>query len=130
MPFGQALQAFAQSQVRDGRPRRRSATRQSRVTLFGTASDADRPGAGHLGELSDKRADRPACRRDDNRLDAEGNFDRNVDWWKGSGKHRLVEPQLPFDNGRSDLLTGSGSGLDIQNINLLAIFSSMLSTGY
>ena len=52
--------------------------------------------------------------------DAEGNFDRNFDWWKGSGKHRLVEPQLPFDNGRSDLLTGSGSRLDIQNINLLA----------
>ena len=52
--------------------------------------------------------------------DAEGDFDRNFDWWKGSGKHRLVEPQLPFDNGRSDLLTGSGSRLDIQNINLLA----------
>jgi hypothetical protein len=31
-----------------------------------------------------------------------------------------VEPQLPFENGRSDLLTGSGSKLDIQNINLLA----------
>ena len=47
--------------------------------------------------------------------DAEGDFDRNFDWWKGSGKDRLVEPQLPFDNGRSDLLTGSGSRLDIQN---------------
>jgi len=35
-------------------------------------------------------------------------------------QHRLVEPQLPFENGRSDLLTGSGSRLDIQNINLLA----------
>jgi hypothetical protein len=31
-----------------------------------------------------------------------------------------VEPQLPFENGRTDLLTGSGSRLDIQNINLLA----------
>jgi hypothetical protein len=31
-----------------------------------------------------------------------------------------VEPQLPFKNGRSDLLTGSGSRLDIENINLLA----------
>jgi hypothetical protein len=31
-----------------------------------------------------------------------------------------VEPQLPFENGRSDLLTGSGSRLDIENINLLA----------
>src|SRR6516164_5006009 len=35
--------------------------------------------------------------------DAEGDFDRNFDWWKESGKHRLVEPQLPFENGRSDL---------------------------
>jgi hypothetical protein len=52
--------------------------------------------------------------------DAEGDFDRNFDWWKQSGKHRLVEPQLPFENGRSDLLTGSGSRLDIENINLLA----------
>src|SRR5260370_17942156 len=52
--------------------------------------------------------------------DAEGDFDRNFDWWKESDKHRLVEPQLPFENGRSDLLTGSGSRLDIQNINLLA----------
>ena len=52
--------------------------------------------------------------------DAEGDFDRNFDWWKGSHKHRLVEPQLPFNNGRSDLLTGSGSRLDIENINLLA----------
>jgi len=45
--------------------------------------------------------------------DAEGDFDRNFDWWKESGKYRLVEPQLPFENGRSDLLTGSGSRLDI-----------------
>jgi hypothetical protein len=52
--------------------------------------------------------------------DAQGDFDRNFDWWKESGKHRLVEPQLPFENGRSDLLAGSGSRLDIQNINLLA----------
>jgi hypothetical protein len=52
--------------------------------------------------------------------DAEGDFDRNFDWWKESCKHRLVEPKLPFENGRTDLLTGSGSRLDIQNINLLA----------
>jgi hypothetical protein len=38
----------------------------------------------------------------------------------GSGKHCLIEPQLPFHNGRSDVLTGSGSRLDIENINLLA----------
>jgi hypothetical protein len=52
--------------------------------------------------------------------DAEGDFDRIFDWWKESGKSRVVEPQLPFENGRSDLLTGSGSRLDIENINLLA----------
>ena len=28
--------------------------------------------------------------------------------------------RTPFENGRSDLLTGSGSRSDIQNINLLA----------
>ena len=53
--------------------------------------------------------------------DAEGDFERNFDWWgKDSGKHRFVEPQLPFGNGRTDLLMGSGSRLDIENINLLA----------
>ncbi len=52
--------------------------------------------------------------------DAEGDFDRRFDWWAGSGQHRLVEPQLPFHNGRSDVLTGGGSKLDIENINLLA----------
>ena len=31
-----------------------------------------------------------------------------------------MEPRLPFKNGRSDQLTGSGSRLDIENINLLA----------
>jgi hypothetical protein len=36
------------------------------------------------------------------------------------GKDRLIRPQLPFENGRSDLLTGNGSRLDIENINLLA----------
>jgi hypothetical protein len=53
--------------------------------------------------------------------DAEGDFDRSFDWWtKDSGQHCLVVPHLPFKNGRTDLLTGSGSRLDIQNINLLS----------
>jgi hypothetical protein len=52
--------------------------------------------------------------------DAEGDFDRNFDWWKESGEDRLVESRLPFKSGRSDLLTGSSSRLDIENINLLA----------
>jgi hypothetical protein len=52
--------------------------------------------------------------------DANGNFDQDFDWWKRLGEDRLVESRLPFENGRSDLLTGSGSRLDIPNINLLA----------
>jgi len=48
-----------------------------------------------------------------------GGFDRNFEWWKGLGTHRVIEAQLPF-TGRSDLLVGSASRLDIENINLLA----------
>jgi hypothetical protein len=76
-----------------------------------------------LGELATSFA-KHQCYPRGRRLvlyDAEGDFDRSFDWWtKDSGKHRLVEPRLPFENGRTDLLTGSGSRLDIQNINLLA----------
>jgi hypothetical protein len=49
--------------------------------------------------------------------DAEGDFDRDFAWWNQQG---VLEPELPFKNGRTDLLIGSGSRLDIQNINLLA----------
>ena len=54
--------------------------------------------------------------------DAGGDFERSFEWWdrSGNGKDRLIRPQLPFENGRSDLLTGNGSRLDIENINLLA----------
>ncbi len=54
--------------------------------------------------------------------DAGGNFERGFEWWERSinGKDRLIRPHLPFENGRSDVLTGSGSRLDIGNINLLA----------
>lgn len=52
--------------------------------------------------------------------DAEGDFDRNFDWWSGSGSYRVIQRQLPFYNGRSDVLIGNGSRLDIENINLLA----------
>ena len=53
--------------------------------------------------------------------DAEGDFDRSFDWWtKDSGQHCCVVPHLPFESGRTDLLTGSGSRLDIENINFLA----------
>ena len=49
--------------------------------------------------------------------DAEGDFDRDFAWWN---EHGIPEPRLPFSNGRTDLLIGSGSRLDIQNINLVA----------
>jgi hypothetical protein len=54
--------------------------------------------------------------------DAGGDFDRDFEWWESArnGKERLVRPQLPFRNGRSDLLAGSASRLDIENINLIA----------
>src|SRR6266498_5214080 len=38
------------------------------AAFFRAASDTDGPGAGHLGELPDERADRAACSRDNNRL--------------------------------------------------------------
>ena len=49
--------------------------------------------------------------------DAEGEFERKFDWWEKSGR---IRPQLPFRNGRTDLLAGSASRFDIENINLLA----------
>jgi hypothetical protein len=49
--------------------------------------------------------------------DAEGDFDRNFSWWNFCG---VREPELPFSNGRTDLLIGPGSSLDIENINLVA----------
>ncbi len=54
--------------------------------------------------------------------DAGGAFERGFEWWERSanGKDCLIRPRLPFEHGRSDLLTGSGSRLDIENINLLA----------
>jgi hypothetical protein len=54
--------------------------------------------------------------------DAGGDFERGFEWWErsGNGKDRVIRFQLPFENGRSDLLTGNGSRLDIENINLLA----------
>src|SRR5215475_9187730 len=49
--------------------------------------------------------------------DAEGDFDRHFTWWNYCG---VREPDLPFTNGRTDLLIGPGSRLDIENINLVA----------
>ena len=49
--------------------------------------------------------------------DAEGDFDRDFAWWNRQG---VRDPELPFKNGRTDLLIGSGSKLDVQNINLIS----------
>jgi hypothetical protein len=49
--------------------------------------------------------------------DADGDFDRDFAWLNQKG---VLESELPFKRGRTDLLIGSGSRLDIQNINLLA----------
>jgi hypothetical protein len=119
--IGSALFSNRKIQIQVCSPGRLGARRSALLAIgFYLGSDTLRRYT--LGELATSFAEdqyRPRGRR----LvlyDAEGDFDRNFDWWKESGKHRLVEPQLPFENGRSDLLTGSGSRLDIENINLLA----------
>jgi hypothetical protein len=38
------------------------------ATFVGATGNADRPRAGHFGELSDQRADRSACRGNDDSL--------------------------------------------------------------
>lgn len=43
-------------------------------------------------------------------------FDRAFAWWK---KHEVL-PMLPFATQRTDLLIGSGSPVDIMNINMIA----------
>jgi hypothetical protein len=54
--------------------------------------------------------------------DAGGEFDRGFEWWQRCGEddNPIVVPELPFENARTDLLIGSGSRRDIENVNLLA----------
>jgi len=53
--------------------------------------------------------------------DACGDFDRNFTWWgRDKNQQPVLKPELPFESGRTDLLIGAGSKIDIQNINLLA----------
>jgi hypothetical protein len=49
--------------------------------------------------------------------DAEGDFDKQFTWLNRCG---IAEPELPFANGRTDLLIGSGSRRDLYNVNLVA----------
>jgi hypothetical protein len=119
--IGSALFSNPEIQIQVCSPGRLDARRSALLAIgFYLGSDTLRRYI--LGDLATSFAKNPYYPRGRRLVlyDAEGDFDRNFDWWKGSGKHRLVEPQLPFDNGRSDLLTGSSSRLDIQNINLLA----------
>src|SRR5262249_32552746 len=102
-------------------------SRETWRSSFGIVGNRVLLGVGHATPLHSGRPRDILCgkptlpaRETFGALRCRGDFDRNFDWWKESGKHRLVEPQLPFENGRSDLLTGSGSRSDIQNINLLA----------
>jgi len=52
--------------------------------------------------------------------DAEGDFDAGFDWWGTGPRGLAIQPQLPVKGGRSDVLAGSASRLDIENINLIA----------
>lgn len=49
-----------------------------------------------------------------------GDFDGAFAWWARVADKLTIRPTLPFLSGRTDILVGPGSRLDIQNINLLA----------
>lgn len=51
--------------------------------------------------------------------DANGDFDHEFEWWKKTHGNLAIAERLPFDNGRTDVLTAQ-SKVDIENINLLA----------
>ncbi len=119
--IGSALFGNPEIQIQVCSPGRLDARRSALLAIgFYLGSDTLRRYT--LGDLATSFAERKPYSRGRRLVlyDAEGDFDPNFGWWKESGKQRLVERQLPFKNGRSDLLTGSGSRLDIENINLLA----------
>lgn len=49
-----------------------------------------------------------------------GDFDAEFDWWARTSEGLTIRPNLPFLSGRTDILVGPGSRMDIHNINLLA----------
>jgi hypothetical protein len=119
--IGSALFSNPEIQIQVCSPGRLDARRSALLAIgFYLGSDTLRRYT--LGDLATSFAERQPYSRGRRLVlyDAAGDFDPYFDWWRTSGKYRLVEPQLPFENGRSDLLTGSGSRLDIENINLLA----------
>lgn len=49
-----------------------------------------------------------------------GEFDRGFAWWEKKSA-RVIRPELPFEKAlRTDLLIGTASPIDIENINLVA----------
>jgi hypothetical protein len=58
-----------------------------------------------------------------------GEFDAAFAWWGRDARGLSIRPSLPFLNGRTDLLVGPGSRIDIQNINLLATLLIHAQTG-
>ena len=75
-----------------------------------------------MGDLETTLSRSPRYEREQRLViyDARGEFERDFHWWEIYRKHRRIRPRLPFKHGRTDLLIGSGSRLDIENINLLA----------
>jgi hypothetical protein len=120
---GSSLFANQKIQIQVCSPGRLDARRSALLAIgFYLGSDTLRRYA--LGDL-ETTVSRDARYRRGQRLviyDAGGDFERGFEWWErsGNGKDRLIRRQLPFENGRCDLLTGNGSRLDIENINLLA----------
>jgi hypothetical protein len=49
-----------------------------------------------------------------------GEFDCAFAWWARNADGLTIRPSLPFLNGRTDIMVGPGSKVDIHNINLLA----------
>ena len=49
-----------------------------------------------------------------------GEFDGAFTWWARTASGLTIRPTLPFLSGRTDILVGPGSKVDIHNINLLA----------
>ena len=58
-----------------------------------------------------------------------GEFDGEFAWWGRDSRGLSIRPSLPFLNGRTDLMVGPGSRIDIQNINLLATLLVHAQTG-
>ena len=72
--------------------------------LLGAARDADRPGAGDLGELADQRPHRSARRRDDDRFAGRGLADHAQAAVGGEAGHpQDAEPRRHRGDGRVEL---------------------------